>query len=139
MVAIFWLVYIFNFSIPIFVFCCACCFIQSKCSIREISEVHESISLDFRACRLFCHRKCDRFSLLIAALIFSAGYYSAPFFYNLKNLICIGVLSFFKICSHIFMIFKSNWSSDFGHTETGSGRKKRVVLQLEFFFALILK
>ena len=44
---------------------------------------------------------------LIAALIFSAGYYSAHiFFYNSKNLNCIGALSFFKICSHIFLIFE---------------------------------
>ena len=28
------------------------------------------------------------------------------FFYNPKNLNCIGALSFFKICSHIFMIFE---------------------------------
>ena len=42
---------------------------------------------------------------------------------------CIGALSFFKICSHIFMILKSNWSGDFGHAETGNGAKKRVVFQ----------
>ena len=40
---------------------------------------------------------------------------------------------FFKIGSHIFMILKSNWSSDFGHAETGNGAKKRVVLRREFF------
>ena len=35
---------------------------------------------------------------LIAALIFSAGYYSAPtFFYNSKNLNCIGALSFSRL------------------------------------------
>ena len=28
-------------------------------------------------------------------------------FYNSKNLNCIGALFFFKICSHIFMIFES--------------------------------
>ena len=28
---------------------------------------------------------------------------------------------FFKICSHIFMILESNWSSGFGHAETGNG------------------
>ena len=28
---------------------------------------------------------------------------------------------------------KSNWSSDFGHAETGNGAKKRVVLRREFF------
>ena len=27
-------------------------------------------------------------------------------YYNSKNLNCIGALSFFKICSHIFMIFE---------------------------------
>ena len=45
--------------------------------------------------------------------------------YNSKNLNCIGALSFFKICSHISVILKSNWSSDFGHTETGSGAKSK--------------
>ena len=38
---------------------------------------------------------------------------------------------FFMICSDIFMILLSNWSSDFGHAETGSGVKKRVVLRRE--------
>ena len=28
------------------------------------------------------------------------------FFYSSKNLNCIGALSFFKICSHIFMTFE---------------------------------
>ena len=28
---------------------------------------------------------------------------------------------------------KSNWSSDFGHAETGNGAKKRLVLRREFF------
>ena len=28
---------------------------------------------------------------------------------------------------------KSNWSSDFGHAETGNGAKKRVVLRDEIF------
>ena len=60
-------------------------------------------------------------------LSFSAGYRSAIFFYNSKNLNCIGALSVLKICSHIFMFLKSNWSRDFGHAETGSGAKKRVV------------
>ena len=54
-------------------------------------------------------------------------------FYNSKNLNCIGALSFLKFCSHIFMIFMSNWSSDFGHDKTGSGAKKPVVLRCEFF------
>ena len=46
---------------------------------------------------------------------------------------------FFNICSHIFMIFEVKLSSDFGHAETGSGAKKRVVLRREFFFAPNLK
>ena len=44
------------------------------------------------------------------------------------------IFLFFKICSRIFMIFlKSNWSSDFGHAETGNGATKRVLLRREFF------
>ena len=44
---------------------------------------------------------------LIAALIFSSGYYSAPiFFYNSKNLNCIGALSFFNLFTH----FRDFWS-----------------------------
>ena len=39
---------------------------------------------------------------LIAAIIFSAGYYSAPIFYNSKNLNCIGALSFFVRSVHTF-------------------------------------
>ena len=42
-------------------------------------------------------------------------------------------LSFFKICSPIFMIFEVKLGSDFGHAETGNGAKKRVVLRREFF------
>ena len=46
--------------------------------------------------------------LLIAASSILGGYYSAPkfFFHNSKKLNYIGALSFFKICSHIFMIFE---------------------------------
>ena len=40
---------------------------------------------------------------------------------------------FFKIGSHIFIILKSNWSSGFGHAETGNGAKKRAVLRREIF------
>ena len=71
---------------------------------------------------------------LIAALIFSAGYYSAPIFHNSKNLNCIGALSIFLRSVHTFSWFlESNWSGDFGHAETGSEAKKRVVLRREFF------
>ena len=55
-------------------------------------------------------------------------------FYNSKNLNCIGALSFFLRSVHIFSWFlKSNWSSDFGHAETGNWAKKRVVLRREIF------
>ena len=37
------------------------------------------------------------------------------------------------------MILNSNWSSDFGHAEIGSGAKNRVDLRREVVFALILK
>ena len=40
---------------------------------------------------------------------------------------------FFKICSHIFMIFEVKLSCDFSHAETGSGAKKRVVFGVKFF------
>ena len=57
-------------------------------------------------------------------------YCGALGFCNSKNLNCIGALSFV----HSFSRFlKSNWSSDFGHAETGSGAKKRVVLRREIF------
>ena len=52
---------------------------------------------------------CQVESFLIAALIFSAGYYSAPiFFLQFKEfeLYWGAVFFFFKICSHIFMIFE---------------------------------
>ena len=45
--------------------------------------------------------------LLIAALIFLAGYYSAPIFFTIQRIwIVLGRCLFFKICSHIFMIFE---------------------------------
>ena len=41
---------------------------------------------------------------------------------------------FFLRSVHTFSLFlKSNWSSDFGHAETGNGAKMRVVLRREFF------
>ena len=50
----------------------------------------------------------DYGEFLIAALIFSAGYYSAPiFFLQFKEFeLYWGAVFFFKICSHIFMIFE---------------------------------
>ena len=44
---------------------------------------------------------------LIAALIFSAGYYSAPIFLHFKEFeLYWGAVFFLKICSHSFMIFE---------------------------------
>ena len=47
------------------------------------------------------------FFLLIAALIFSAGYYCAPIFLQFKEFeLYWGAVFFLKICSHIFIIFE---------------------------------
>ena len=35
------------------------------------------------------------------------------------------------------MILKSNWSSDFGHAETGNGAKKELVFRREFFIRIL--
>ena len=40
---------------------------------------------------------------------------------------------FNDLFTHFFKFSKSNWSDGYGHTETGSGAKKRVVLSGEFF------
>ena len=50
-----------------------------------------------------------------------------------------GAVFFLRSVQTFSSFLKSNWSSDFGHAETGNGAKKRVVLRREFFFALILK
>ena len=55
------------------------------------------------------------FVFLIAAVSLQRLFFRASTFYHSKNLKCIGALSF--------------WSSDFGHAETRSGAKKRVVLR----------
>ena len=58
------------------------------------------------------------------------------FFYNRKDLECIGVL-FFKICSRFFRLFhvneKSNYSGDFSYAEVLKGAKFRVGLRRDFF------
>ena len=75
-------------------------------------------------------------SCLMAAVILSNGCYlgfrRSPF-YNWKYLNCIGMLSFLRFIHTFSLFLKSNWSSDFGHAETGSGAKKRVVLRREIF------
>ena len=78
--------------------------------------------------------------LLIAALIFSAGYYSAPIFYNSKNLNCIGALSFYdskRIIGEVLFFNQFFWSdfwsgkwnawkiwSDFGAEQTWRTERK---------------
>ena len=52
---------------------------------------------------------------LIAALIFSEGYYCAHIFYYIaKHLNFIGVLSFFRICSHFFSLIFLSIRSEIG-------------------------
>ena len=61
-------------------------------------------------------------------------------FYNSKNLITIqriwivlGRCLFLRLVHKFSWFLKSNWSSDFGHAEAGSGAKDRVLLPREFF------
>ena len=53
-------------------------------------------------------------------------------FYNSKNLICFGALSFLRSV-HTFMIFEVKFKLWFWSRETGNGAKKRVVLRREVF------
>ena len=55
------------------------------------------------------------------------------FFHNSKSKNCVGALSLLRSVHTVSLSLKSNWSSDFGHAETGSGAKKRVVLRREIF------
>ena len=71
---------------------------------------------------------------LIAASSILGGYYSAPNFLQFKEFELYWGAVFFLRSVHTFSWFlKSNWSSDFGHAETGNGAKKRVVLRREIF------
>ena len=100
-----------------------------------------------RQSSLFLDSHCDQkwlsqvFCLVFEnSLTCTSGLVLLYFFYNSKNLNCIGVLSFFLRSVHTFSWFlKSIWISDFDHAETGSGAKKWVVLRNENFFALISK
>ena len=44
-----------------------------------------------------------------------------------------GAVFFLRSVYTFSWFLKSNWSSDFGHAETGNGAKTRVVLRREFF------
>ena len=69
----------------------------------------------FLACLFYCFFRLPIYESIAAIFWQSASY-------------------FFVRSVHTFSRFlKSNWSSDFGHAETGNGAKKRVVLRREFF------
>ena len=76
--------------------------------------------------------------LIVRQRLIGGYYWLSLGFYNSKILNCIGALSFIKICSRIFKIFKSNWSSDFGHAQTGSGSWTSGFSTWNFF-TLVLK
>ena len=80
--------------------------------------------VDISVCDFFINGGCSfkQPKIVVFSLFNSVNCNLCFVFYNSKNLNCIGALSFFK-----------DWSSDFGHAETGNGAKKRVVLQREFF------
>ena len=60
-------------------------------------------------------------------------FYNSKNLCNWKNLNCIEALYFLRPVHTFSWFLKSNSSVDFGHAETGSGAKKRVVLLRKFF------
>ena len=77
---------------------------------------------------------CKFFRCFLIAIISLSTAIIWVFFYNSKNLNCIGALSFSLRSVYTFSWFlKSNWRSDFGHAKTGSGAKERMVLRREMF------
>ena len=74
--------------------------------------------------------------LLIAALSLSNGYYLGPLLLTVQWIwIVLGrcLVFFNNMFSHFHDFWSHDWNSDFGHAETGSGAKKRVVLFCEIF------
>ena len=69
--------------------------VSTSCAIRR--GLHSSLSFFYHVLSPFFY-SCEAERSYIAVLL--------VFFYISKNLKCIGALSFFKICSHIFMIFE---------------------------------
>ena len=70
-------------------------------------------------------------TLSLSLSFISAAYFRAIFFYNSKDLNYIGALS-----SDLFTIFHDFSEIEvilYGHAETGSGAKKRVVLRGKIF------
>ena len=78
-----------------------------------------------------CFFRNSFYNSLIVRSMFSCLFSQLNFFeLYVRN--CLAM--FFLKCVHTFSWFlKSNWSGGFGHAETGSGVKKRVVLRREFF------
>ena len=73
--------------------------------------------------------------LLIAVAILWNSFYLGALLFTVQRIwIVLGRCLFYLRSVHTFSWFlKSNWSSDFGHPEAGSGAKERVVLRREFF------
>ena len=70
---------------------------------------------------------------LIATSVSQPAIIALLIVYNSKILNCIEALSFLRSVHTFSWFLSSNWSSDFGHAETGNGEKKRVALRQEFF------
>ena len=66
------------------------------------------------------------------------GYYLGALLFAIQRIRIVLGRSFLRSVHTFSLFLKSNCSSDFGHAETGSGAKKRVVSDVDFF-ALILK
>ena len=79
---------------------------------------------------LICNTR-KQFIINNSRLRFSAGYYSAPIFYNSKNLNCIGALSFLRLKEEY-------WRSPFLTNFIGVNLKREMKLVKKFgviFFA----
>ena len=81
--------------------------LENAAQLLCLPNYYKSLYLPFRSC-LPLFLKVENVCL-IAASSSQPAIIALLFFYNSKNLNCIGALSFFfffKICSHIFMIFE---------------------------------
>ena len=56
----------------------------------------------------------------------------SPCFFTIQSIWIVLGRSFFEDLFTLSWFLKSNWSSDFGHPEAGSGAKKRVILRCDF-------
>ena len=62
------------------------------------------------------------------------GYYLGALLFTIQRIwIVLGCCLFFRSVHTFLWFLKSNWSSDFGNAETGSGCEKRVVLRRDIF------